>query len=282
MELEVRFDIRKARAEDADAIVEVLDHVPFLKDRYRGEAGISLVENNLEMIWLADLNGRVASVMIVQRNHDFGRLEISLIVTKPEFRRRDFAQGLIRKAKRIAADSEVELVAYAENDISRDLFIRAVSERSELKGDSRIANSLIHYSRRGKEAAGMALSDDLRTRVVEAVIERGLSRNAAAERFGVSVASAVRWVKRFETTGEIYPARTGGDRRSDRIEAHRDYLLGLIRRAPDMTLLEIQERLVANCGERFSSSVLWRFFDRCNITFKKSPRMPRSSSARTF
>jgi transposase len=149
-------------------------------------------------------------------------------------------------------------------------------------GDSRIANSLIHDNRRGKEAAGMALSGDLRTRVVEAVIESGLSRNAAAERFGVSVASAVRWVKRFETTGEISPARTGGDRRSDRIEAHRDYLLGLIRRAPDITLLEIEERLVANCGERFSSSVLWRFFDRCNITFKKSPRMPRSSSARTF
>lgn len=79
----------------------------------------------------------------------------------------------------------------------------------------------------------MALSGDLRMRVVEAVIESGLSRNAAA----------------------------------DRIEAHRDYLLGLIRRAPDMTLLEIQERLVANCGERFSSSVLWRFFDRCNITW---------------
>ncbi len=78
-ESEVRFDIRKARAEDADAIVEVLDHVPFLKDRYRGEAGISLVENNLEMVWLADFNGRVASVMIVQRKYDFGRLEISLI-----------------------------------------------------------------------------------------------------------------------------------------------------------------------------------------------------------
>ena len=72
----------------------------------------------------------------------------------------------------------------------------------------------------------MALSGDLRMRVEEAVIESGLSRNAAAERFGVSVASAVRWVKRFETTGEISPARTGGDRRSDRIEAHRDYLLG--------------------------------------------------------
>ena len=122
-ELEVRFDIRKARAEDADAIVEVLDHVPFLKDRYRGEAGISLVENNPDIFWLADLDGRVASVMIVQRKYDFGRLEISLIVTKPEFRRREFARGLIHKAKRMAADSEVELVAYAENDISRDLFI---------------------------------------------------------------------------------------------------------------------------------------------------------------
>ena len=28
-----------------------------------------------------------------------------------------------------------------------------------------------------------------------------------------------------------------------------------------MTLLEIQERLIGNWGERFSSSVLWRFFD---------------------
>ena len=61
------FDIRKARAEDVDAIIEVLDHVPFLKDRYRGDAGISLVENNLDMIWLADLGGRVASMMVCAR-----------------------------------------------------------------------------------------------------------------------------------------------------------------------------------------------------------------------
>ena len=66
------------------------------------------------------------------------------------------------------------------------------------------------------------------------------------------------------------PARTGGDRRSDRIEAHSEYLLGLIRRQSGITLLEIQERLIANCGERFSSSVIWRFFDRHGITFKKN------------
>lgn len=119
----VIFRIRKASTGDAEAIVEVLDHAPFLKDCYRGEAGISLVENNPDIFWLADLDGRVASVMIVQRKYDFGRLEISLIVTKPEFRRRDYARGLIRKAKQIAAEDKVDLVAYPENDISRDLFI---------------------------------------------------------------------------------------------------------------------------------------------------------------
>lgn len=44
------------------------------------------------------------------------------------------------------------------------------------------------------------------------------------------------------------------------IEAHRDYLLGLVRRMPDITLLEIEHRLLEAFGERFSSSVLWRFF----------------------
>ncbi|MBV8136411.1 MAG: transposase [Deltaproteobacteria bacterium] len=63
----------------------------------------------------------------------------------------------------------------------------------------------------------MALSDDLRERVVEAVVEGGMSRNAAAKRFGISIASAVRWVARFKAKGEISPAPTGGDRRSGRM-----------------------------------------------------------------
>ena len=127
----------------------------------------------------------------------------------------------------------------------------------------------------------MGLSDDLRKRVVEAVVVDGLSRNAAAKLFKVSIASAVRWVKQFETSGDISPKPSGGDRRSGRIEAHHDYLMGLIRRRPDITMLEIQERLINNCGEHFSVSVLWRFFDRHGVTYKKRARMPPSSSART-
>ena len=50
----------------------------------------------------------------------------------------------------------------------------------------------------------MALSDDLRERVVEAVVEGGMSRNAAAKRFGISIASAVPRVRsRRLRPGEI-------------------------------------------------------------------------------
>ena len=44
------------------------------------------------------------------------------------------------------------------------------------------------------------LSEDLRIRVIRAV-DCGMSRNAAARRFGVSVASAVRWMDEYLRTG---------------------------------------------------------------------------------
>jgi transposase-like protein len=56
----------------------------------------------------------------------------------------------------------------------------------------------------------MALSDDLRKRVVDAVVEGGLSRNAAAKRFEVSIASAVRWVKRCQPDLVRDKCRGGG------------------------------------------------------------------------
>ena len=105
-----------------------------------------------------------------------------------------------------------------------------------------------------------------------------MSRNSAAKSFGVSIASAVRWMQRFNATGDISPAPTGGDRRSGRVEAHRDYLLGLIHRRPDMTLLEIQERLILNCGERFASGA----FSIPSDHIQKKPRTPRSSGVPTF
>ena len=62
----------------------------------------------------------------------------------------------------------------------------------------------------------MALSEDLRERVVRAVVDGGLSRNSAAKRFGVGIASAVRWVARFNASGEVSPSAMGGDFGADR------------------------------------------------------------------
>jgi len=48
---------------------------------------------------------------------------------------------------------------------------------------------------------------------------------AAAARFGVSAASAVRWVEAVNTTGIVEAKPQGGDTRSHRIEAFSDAAL---------------------------------------------------------
>ena len=75
------------------------------------------------------------------------------------------------------------------------------------------------------------LSADLRIRVIEAV-QSGMSRNAAARRFGVSIASAVRWMDAYLRTGRTAPKPRGGDRRSGRIEAQADLLMQAIEETP--------------------------------------------------
>ena len=53
---------------------------------------------------------------------------------------------------------------------------------------------------------GRPYSDDLRERVVRAVVKGGLSRHQAAARFGVGISTAINWVQRFLETGTMQPA----------------------------------------------------------------------------
>jgi transposase len=113
------------------------------------------------------------------------------------------------------------------------------------------------------------LSEDLRIRVIRAV-EGGMSRRAAAERFGVSPASAVRFVRDWRESGATSAKPQGGDQRSHRIEAHREVILGAIQAKPDLTLTEIADMLESKLGASFAPSSIWRFLDRHAITFKKN------------
>lgn len=116
-----------------------------------------------------------------------------------------------------------------------------------------------------------ALSLDLRERVVSAV-DAGMSRRAAAERFGVGVSSAIRFIQRARERGDLTPDKRGGNSRSYRIDAHAKFIFGLVDAVPDLTLSEIGERLHDACGYRALPSVVHRFFARHAITRKKRPR----------
>ena len=122
-----------------------------------------------------------------------------------------------------------------------------------------------------------ALSMDLRDRVL-ASVDAGSSCRQAAQRFGVSVSSAIRWCARRREQGDARPQPQGGDRRSHRIEAQSETILALVKARPDMTLLELQQELAAK-GASFGIGTLWRFFERHGITLKKRPATPPSRIA---
>ena len=124
---------------------------------------------------------------------------------------------------------------------------------------------------------GSPLSEDLRVRVIQAV-EKGSSRRQAAERFGVSVSSAIRWVDTWRRSGRTEALAQGGDQRSDRIEAEADFLMARIEETRDITLAELQTMLRER-GLAVGIGTLWRFFDRRDISFKKNRARRRTGSA---
>ncbi len=119
------------------------------------------------------------------------------------------------------------------------------------------------------------LSEDLRIRVIRAV-EGGMSRRAAADRFGISAASAVRFVQDWRASGTTKAKQQGGDQRSQRIEEYRKVIMAAIDATPDMTLVEIAEMLKSEHGASFAPSSIWRFLDRHGITFKKKRARSRA------
>lgn len=117
------------------------------------------------------------------------------------------------------------------------------------------------------------LSQDLRDRVI-AAIEGGQSCRAAADRFSVSPTTAIRWRQDARQDGRAIAKPRGGDRLPSRIDAHGGFIRELVAKHSDMTLVEVQARLLEQ-GASFGISTLHRFFVRHGIT-----RKPTRPSAR--
>jgi transposase len=101
-------------------------------------------------------------------------------------------------------------------------------------------------------------------------VDEGASCRAAAARFGVAPATAVRWHAQRRITGSYAPKPQGGDTRSRRIEAHRERVLAIWEGTKDITLDELRGEL-ARTGLTVSNATLHRFFVRNGITRKKRP-----------
>jgi transposase len=123
------------------------------------------------------------------------------------------------------------------------------------------------------------LSQDLRDRVV-ATIDGGMSCRAAAAHFDVSISSAIRWRRLVLEHGRAVAKRRGGDRHSGRIEAHGDFIKGLIAEQGEITLTDIQARLTER-GVPVGIGTVHRFFARHGITRKKRPGTRSSKTGPT-
>jgi transposase len=122
-----------------------------------------------------------------------------------------------------------------------------------------------------------AYSGDLRERVIQAVEHEGASRREAAERFGVSASSGIKWLQRWQETGSATAKPRGGS--VSPLEKHAEMILGLIAEQPDLTLKETVAELLKQ-RIRTSQSALSRFFGRHGITFKKKPASRRARAGR--
>jgi len=121
------------------------------------------------------------------------------------------------------------------------------------------------------------LSNDLRLRLVECV-EEGHSRRAAAGRLKVAASSAVNVVRLWKETGSVEPRPRGGFRHG-KLKPHREFILGVVEKRPDITMPELAAELLAAKGVGIDPSNLSKFLIGCGLSFKKNASGIRARQA---
>ena len=112
------------------------------------------------------------------------------------------------------------------------------------------------------------LSNDLRRRVVECV-EDGVSRREAAARFKIAPSSAVNVLRLWKETGSVEPRPRGGFRHG-KLKPHREFILGVVERQPDITMPELAAKLLASKGVKIDPSNLSKFLIAQGLSVKKN------------
>lgn len=112
------------------------------------------------------------------------------------------------------------------------------------------------------------LSKDLRLRLVD-FVEKGHSRREAAARFKTAASSAVNVLKIWKDTGSVDPRPRGGFRHG-KLKPHREFILGIVGKQPDITMPELAKELLAAKDVMIDPSNLSKFLIGCGLSYKKS------------
>ncbi|TCL67303.1 transposase [Rhizobium sp. BK251] len=110
-----------------------------------------------------------------------------------------------------------------------------------------------------------ALSDDLRSRVLAASRD-GMSARSAAARFGIGISTTIAWIASARA-GRLTPAKQGR-RDGSRLDAHEDFIVGMIEEEKDFTLNEMVLRLAGEPAVSIGRSALDVWLRKRGWTFK--------------
>ena len=120
---------------------------------------------------------------------------------------------------------------------------------------------------------GKPYSNDLRKRVVAAVVQGGLSRHKAAALFGVGVSTVVIWVRRFQDTGSVAPGQMGGHKPKAISGDHQVFMARRVREG-GFTLRGLVREL-AERGLKVDYQSVWNFVHAEKLSLKKNRRRQR-------
>jgi len=122
-------------------------------------------------------------------------------------------------------------------------------------------------------------SQDLRERLIAALEEGQDSQPEIAENFGVSLSFVEKLWQRWRQSGSCAAlARAGGKKRA--LREDETIIREQVAKQPDVSLLELCQRVAEASGTKASPSMMCRELQRLDLPRKKSPSTTPSATPR--
>ena len=124
-------------------------------------------------------------------------------------------------------------------------------------------------------------SDDLRRRILQAYAQSEGTQAQLAQRFRVSLGYVEKVRGQQIRTGKMERVPHHRGRKPKFTEPIREQLRDWLRRQPDFTLAELQEKLAQAQQLRVSVPSLWAVLDKMGLRLKKSRSMRRNETRKS-